>query len=256
MSSASQPSTTEPTPASDDAGVPSLPLPSSNASVDTSSEILSEMFETLLQTASGGDTTNLADNPLSAQTLAEAPLFDGLQDITASLTGGEGLASQLHQEMDGLYTHAPPVLQVQYATDEVKALYTERAANYETDAGWDLHFTEDVTIAPGETKTLDFGVSVAGYTEDGEPTAVWLVPRSSIVKTPLRMANCIGLIDASYRGTLKAVVDNIKTEPYTVKKGDRLFQVAAPTLRPMAWQPVEALTETERGEKGFGSTGK
>ena len=214
------------------------------------------MFETLLQTASGGDTTNLADNPLSAQTLAEAPLFDGLQDITASLTGGEGLASQLHQEMDGLYTHAPPVLQVQYANDEVKALYAERAANYETDAGWDLHFTEDATIAPGETKTLDFGVSVAGYTEDGEPTAVWLVPRSSIVKTPLRMANCIGLIDASYRGTLKAVVDNIKSEPYTVKKGDRLFQVAAPTLRPMAWQPVEALTETERGEKGFGSTGK
>ena len=44
--------------------------------------------------------------------------------------------------------------------------------------------------------------------------------------------------------------------PFTVKKGDRRVQVAAPTLRPMAWQPVEALTETERGEKGFGSTGK
>lgn len=232
------------------------PLPPPAVSDDPSSAIMTEMYEKLLQTTGGTAAEDIAHNPLSAQTLSEAPLFDGLQDITASLTAGDGLTSAIHQEMDNFYTQTPPVLQVQYANDEVKALYAERAANYETDAGWDLHFTEDATIAPGETKTLDFGVSVAGYTEDGEPTAVWLVPRSSIVKTPLRMANCIGLIDASYRGTLKAVVDNIKSEPYTVKKGDRLFQVAAPTLRPMAWQPVEALTETERGEKGFGSTGK
>ena len=246
--------TSESTSASNETDAPTLPIPTSNFPEDPSSEIMTEMFEKLLQTTHGEEVA--ADNPLTDQTLSEAPVFEGLQDITASLTGADGLSSAFSSNMEELYTHTPPVLQVQYANDEVKALYAERAANYETDSGWDLHFTEDATIEPGETKTLDFGVSVAGYTEDGEPTAVWLVPRSSIVKTPLRMANSIGLIDASYRGTLKAVVDNIKTEPYTVKKGDRLFQVAAPTLRPMAWQPVEALTETERGEKGFGSTGK
>ena len=235
--------------------MPAVPIPTSEFPIDSSSEIMSEMFDQLLETQPSD--TYLANNPLTDQTLSEAPLFDGLQDITASLTSSNGIASQIHQEMDGLYAHAPSVLQVQYANEEVKALYAERvAAIYETDSGWDLYFTEDATIAPGETKVFDFGVSVAGYTEDGEPTAVWLVPRSSIVKTPLRMANSIGLIDASYRGTLKAVVDNIKTEPYTIKKGERLFQVAAPTLCPMAWQPVEALTKTERGENGFGSTGK
>ena len=227
-----------------------------NFPVDRSSEIMSEMFETLLNTTHGA--SNLVDTPLddSTQTMPVSSLFDGMQDITASFTDTNGLASTIHPEMNELYAPTPSVLQVQYTNDDVKALYAERSANYETDSGWDLHFTEDATIEPGETKTLDFGVSVAGYTEEGEPMAVWLVPRSSIVKTPLRMANCIGLIDSSYRGTLKAVVDNIKTEPYTVKKGDRLFQIAAPTLRPMTWQPVEALTETERGTNGFGSTGK
>ena len=218
---------------------------------DSSGQILSEMFEKLLQTSaqSNGDSASLEEQ---LQGFSPSDILNGLQDITTSLNVGEQLEdSELADTED-----TASVLQVHYESSDVESLYSGRAENYETDSGWDLHFTEDVTIEPGETKTLDFGVSVAGYTDSGVPTALWLVPRSSIVKTPLRMANSIGLIDSSYRGTLKAVVDNIKTEPYHIKKGDRLFQVASPTLQPMRWEPVNALTETERGENGFGSTGK
>lgn len=219
----------------------------SSSEVEHSKDILSEMFDNLLQT------TNFKPDPVNAdsthveQSMKEAEL-EGLKDITAMLPTSS----------DNLYTQSvySNVLQVQYASDDVRSFYEKHVDNYQTDSGWDLHFTNDVTIQPGETKTLDFGISVACYNNDGEPTALWLVPRSSIVKTPLRMANSIGLIDSSYRGSLKAVVDNIKSVPYTIKKGERLFQVAAPTLNVMEWQPVDKLSETDRGKNGFGSTGK
>jgi dUTP pyrophosphatase len=219
---------------------------------DSSGQILSEMFEKLLQTSaqSNGDNPPLEEQ---LQGFSPSDILNGLQDITTSLNVGEQLDDSV---LDNTVEETAYLLQVHYDSPDVESLYSGRAENYETDSGWDLHFTEDVTIEPGETKTLDFGVSVAGYTDSGFPTALWLVPRSSIVKTPLRMANCIGLIDSSYRGTLKAVVDNIKSEPYQIKKGDRLFQIASPTLQPMRWEPVNALTETDRGENGFGSTGK
>jgi len=62
--------------------------------------------------------------------------------------------------------------------------------------------------------------------------------------------------DAGYRGEIKAVVDNIKSELYTVEKGQRLFQLVAMDGSPINFQLVDELTETTRGEDGFGSTGK
>ena len=82
-----------------------------------------------------------------------------------------------------------------------------------------------------------------------------MIPRSSIVNTPLRMANSIGLIDAGYRGELIAVVDNCSDEPYEVKCGSRLFQLVGRSLLPFQWTAVEQLPDTERGNDGFGSTG-
>jgi len=69
------------------------------------------------------------------------------------------------------------------------------------------------------------------------------------------MANSIGLIDGGYRGELIAAVDNIKTEPYQVVFGQRLFQIIALDGSPIHLQLVETLSSTERGEGGFGSTG-
>jgi dUTPase len=84
-----------------------------------------------------------------------------------------------------------------------------------------------------------------------------LVPRSSIFKTPLSMANSEGIIDRTYRGLLKAPVRNHSpADSYKIEEGTRLFQIVAPD---MGWirevRLVEVLPETVRGEGGFGSTG-
>ena len=90
-----------------------------------------------------------------------------------------------------------------------------------------------------------------------EPCSYMLFPRSSISKTPLRLSNSIGLIDSGYRGELLAVVDNISSEKYEVKKGDRLFQIVNKDLVPFEEiVETEKLDETDRGDGGFGSTGR
>ena len=189
--------------------------------------------------------------------------LDSMQDITS-------VFEHLDQEeipdfpevlQDVLHDRAKmqPELKLCAVSEDVKGLYTTNSASskqYATDAGYDLYFTETVTVPPGETVKCDFGVSVEAYDEDDAPCAIDMLPRSSIVKTPLRMANSVGLIDASYRGTLRVYVDNIRTEPYTIQKGDRLFQLVAPSRRPFLASFVEALSETDRGDNGFGSTGK
>ena len=93
---------------------------------------------------------------------------------------------------------------------------------------------------------------------NGEEVHYRLAPRSSIFKTPLSMANSEGIIDRTYRGPLKAPVRNhTVTEAYHIQQGTRLFQIVAPD---MGWirevRIVESLPETQRGEGGFGSTGR
>lgn len=131
-------------------------------------------------------------------------------------------------------------------------VYADHGHFHEGDAGLDLYVLDELTIQPGDTAAIHLGISCEP--EDGR--AYFLMPRSSISKTPLRMANSIGLIDGGYRGELIAMVDNIKSEPYTVEKGQRLFQVVACDCSPIYYEMVEGLTETTRGAGGFGSTGK
>ncbi len=119
------------------------------------------------------------------------------------------------------------------------------------DAGLDLYVLEDIQFEPNETKAIKLGISCEP--EDGK--AYYLFPRSSISKTPLRMANSIGLIDGGYRGEIIAMCDNIKSEPYTAEKGQRLFQLVATDSSPIHFELVEELEMTTRGTGGFGSTG-
>ena len=81
------------------------------------------------------------------------------------------------------------------------------------------------------------------------------MPRSSISKTPLRLCNSIGLIDAGYRGEIMAAVDNIKEEDYTIDFGQELFQIVAMDGSPLTFELVDTLSQTDRGDGGFGSTG-
>ena len=91
--------------------------------------------------------------------------------------------------------------------------------------------------------------------ENDKNVSYYLYPRSSISKTPLRMANSTGIIDAGYRGNIMVAVDNIDNEPYTIEKGTRLFQICGPTLEPITMDIVDELSNSERGSNGFGSTG-
>ena len=147
--------------------------------------------------------------------------------------------------------------------DEVKALYHDDAletsnANRESrgDAGLDLYCPGDLTIPPHETVKIDLKIQCEGLSDnDGRNVCYYLYPRSSISKTPLRLANSVGIIDSGYRGNIMAVVDNISDEPFDIQKGQRLFQICGRFLEPINLTLVDTLSDSERGNGGFGSTG-
>lgn len=132
-----------------------------------------------------------------------------------------------------------------------------RSARANENAGFDLFTAEDWSRY--EVHLLDLGVRAMLVDEaTGKPVHYWLLPRSSIYKTGYTMANSVGVIDASYRGVLKAPVAPTGAEGARAgfKRGDRHFQIVAPD---MGWihtvVRVKALPETARGDGGFGSTG-
>ena len=131
-------------------------------------------------------------------------------------------------------------------------MYSSHGHFHSGDAGLDLYISEGIIIAAGETKLIKLGICC----EPTDGKAYYLFPRSSISKTPLRMSNSIGLIDGGYRGEIMASCDNIKDFDYRVEIGQRLFQLVAVDSSPISYQVVKELSETSRGDGGFGSTGK
>lgn len=123
-----------------------------------------------------------------------------------------------------------------------------------TDACADLYADETIIIEPNETKLISTGIALAvpmGY-------VVHIYPRSSIgAKTPLRLSNSVGVIDAGYRDEIKIIYTNTGTEPFSIEKGDRIAQMSI-DLAPMArFEVVEDVKEIgeDRGG-GIGSTGE
>ena len=136
----------------------------------------------------------------------------------------------------------------------------------DSNAGVDLYANEDVFVEQ-TPQFIPFGIVArllkvqhmpGGTSNDYLKTDshFWLMPRSSIYKTGLMMANSTGVIDKSYRGELKAPVWSM-TANSKVSRGDRLFQIVAPD---MGWirnvKIVKTMPESERGAGGFGSTGR
>jgi len=155
------------------------------------------------------------------------------------------------------------ILLLKPLNDEVKGMYHESASDEANgiredrgDAGLDLFFPGDLEILPGQTKCIDFKIQCEGLSDsDGRNVCYYLYPRSSISKTPFRLANSVGIIDAGYRGNLMAYVDNVSKEVQHIQKGTRLFQICGRYLEPIHLQLVDELSDTERGNDGFGSTG-
>tara|TARA_B100001094_G_C18026601_1_gene717913 strand:- start:427 stop:927 length:501 start_codon:yes stop_codon:yes gene_type:complete len=145
--------------------------------------------------------------------------------------------------------------------------------NHSSDSGVDLYVTEDIIFKPGETVIVDLKVKSRMVDSDGNTLPYYLYPRSSISKTPLMMANSVGIIDKDYRGNIKVALKHVPTNElltklakgygtnledsnYTLKKDTRIAQICGHDLKPINLKLVETLDNTERGEGGFGSTGQ
>ena len=144
-------------------------------------------------------------------------------------------------------------------TSDIKLMYSNHGNYNPGDSGLDLFFPEDVTLKRGARGVLiSLGIQCEALTKDETSNlSYYLYPRSSISKTPVRMSNSVGIIDSGYRGDIIVALDMIdnELEEYTIQKGTRLFQICSPTLEPIHFNVVDSLSETDRGNGGFGSTG-
>ena len=121
-------------------------------------------------------------------------------------------------------------------------------------AGWDLYnaLTEDITISAHETVKIGTGIAI----ELPENTFGAIFARSGLAtKQGLRPANCVGVIDADYRGEIIVALHNDTEEDQSISAGDRIAQLIVIPYLPTILQETNELSETDRGEGGFGSTG-
>ena len=129
---------------------------------------------------------------------------------------------------------------------------------YETEgaAGIDLRACVDAPaeIAPGGTELVPSGIAI--HIADPDLAAV-VLPRSGLGhKHGIVLGNLVGLIDSDYQGEILISVWNRGSEPFTIEPGERIAQlVFLPVVRPR-FEVVEAFDETERGEGGFGHSGR
>lgn len=135
------------------------------------------------------------------------------------------------------------------------------------DAGFDLFLPDNCTdFGTLILNDVNFGIKCSAKMQKAcsanYATGFYLYPRSSLSKTPLRLANSVGIVDAGYRGSLRGLFDCIYKEheyvDYMANPYDRLLQICSPGLEPIYVELVNSEEElgevTERGTGGVGST--
>lgn len=125
----------------------------------------------------------------------------------------------------------------------------------EKSAGMDLKadIAEPITLKPLERAMVPTGIYIA--LPDG--TEAQVRPRSGLAaKFGISVLNAPGTIDADYRGEVKVILVNLSNEPFTINPGERIAQMVVARYEKVEWDEVEVLDDTERGEGGFGSTGR
>lgn len=175
-------------------------------------------------------------------------------------------------------------LNIQPLTPETLSFYGSHDYNYAGDCGYDLGLAEDTKVYYKATTKVNLQVIITAWEtisdcdftgqmfEDHFPVDFLIAARSSIVKLPLRISNCIGVIDKNYRGNLIVALDYLDlrteqqlplfTEPETgfqysvLPKGMRLVQIICPVFRQInSTQIVDSHDTTNRATGSFGSTG-
>ena len=125
---------------------------------------------------------------------------------------------------------------------------------HDGDAGFDLYSVEALELAPGERASVRTGIAI----EVSKGHAALVLPRSgTAVKHGISIVNAPGLIDSGYRGEVRVLLINTdRTEPFSVAVGDRIAQLVLVRVETPPVEDVGSLTESERGEGGFGSSGR
>lgn len=128
------------------------------------------------------------------------------------------------------------------------------ARAHDGDAGLDLYAAEPAHIGPGERWQVGTGIAV----EIPPGHAGLVLPRSGLARRHgISVVNSPGLIDSGYRGEIKVLlISHDPAESFRVEPGDRIAQllvIASPSVEPVL---VESLSESDRGDRGFGSSGR
>ena len=128
---------------------------------------------------------------------------------------------------------------------------------YETpgSAGMDIRamLKEDMVLSPGERALVPTGI----YIELPVGMECQVRARSGLaIKHGIGLVNGIGTIDSDYRGEVKVALINLGDKDFTVKNGDRIAQLVIAKYERVSWEVRESLSETERGDGGFGHTGR
>jgi dUTP pyrophosphatase len=130
-------------------------------------------------------------------------------------------------------------IKLKVTNDELTNYYSQYKKSYDTDSGFDIVCPEDITIEPGSIETINFGI-ICNRTDSDE--GYYLYPRSSLSKTSIRIIdNCV-FKHSKFSGQLYTIVKNIKNKRFQINKGDRLFQICAPDLKPFDVELVDTLT--------------
>ena len=217
---------------------------------------------------------------------------------TAAAVCGDGRDSWINSSNSLFIMPTRPYYELKMFVDsecsELKQLYIDACNKYNNDtlsvitgsskyfdSGFDLFCPENITCEKGDMTKLNHKIRCSmSRVEPSQPISVkfingehiltpndyaipvgyYLYPRSSTgTKTPLRLANSVGIIDSGYRGDLIAAFDNNSKKKYTVEQGQRVAQLCPPELTcPIYVIVVDSIDElglTTRGDGGFGSTG-
>lgn len=122
---------------------------------------------------------------------------------------------------------------------------------YDDDAGFDLYTVEDSVIKSSERTQVSTGIAMSipyGY--------VGLIWDKSGIAMKQGQKTLGGVVDAGYRGEIRVGMINLSDKEYTFKKGEKVAQMLIQKVEKIQIEEVENLYDTERGEKGFGSSGK
>lgn len=121
---------------------------------------------------------------------------------------------------------------------------------HSTDAGFDLESAESVVIPAGSSRLVDTGFKLAIPSGWGG-----IIKSRSGLSVKHRLEVGAGVIDANYRGNVKVHIHNLGAYDYEVEAGDRIAQLLLIQVPAVEWLIVPELDETERNDKGFGSSG-